>query len=387
MRFIHTADWHLGRVFHGIHLTHDQRFTLQGLLRVAASRDAEAVVIAGDVFDRAVPPPDAVDLLDEIVGSLALDLGITVVMIAGNHDSPARLEYFSGLAKRTGVHVVGRVGAKVQPVEVVGGDGTEVRFWPLAYTDPETGRYELNRDDLHSHEAVITAQLETMALDSAGSVRNVLVAHAFVAGCRQCESERELTVGGTASVSTSLFDGFDYVALGHLHQGQTGGSDRVRYAGSLLKYSFGEAGQQKSVSVVDLGPSGGVSLQEVLLPVRRDVRQIRGTFAELLSEPMDPELAEAYVEAILIDTDPVLSPVDTLRTRYPHLLSLRREESQRTVLGPTTSSVEIKTRNTADLFADFFLDVKGESISEPQSAELAAALEEMERKEREAVKA
>jgi exonuclease SbcD len=385
MRFIHTADWHLGRLFHSIHLTEDQRFTLQGLVKLAEDRRVDAVVVAGDVFDRAVPPTDAVDLLDEIVAALALDLGIPVVMIAGNHDSPARLEYFSGLARRSGVHVVGRVGAQPRPAEIAGADGTSVRFWPLAYTDPETARYELGRGDIHSHEAVIAAQLEAIGPELAGPARNVLVAHAFVSGCRESESERPLTVGGSGAVPSSLFKDFDYVALGHLHEPQEATSDRVRYAGSLLKYSFNEAGHQKSVTVVDLAPGGSVTIEEVRLPIKRDVRRIRGKFAELLAVPVEPHVAEAYVEVVLTDTEPVLSPVDKLRQVFPHLLSLRRKEAESLALGPGATSMGMKTRSTEDLFGDFFEDVKGSPMSDGQRVELAAALNELERDGRESV--
>jgi exonuclease SbcD len=383
MRFIHTADWHLGRLFHSVHLTEDQRFTLQGLVQLAGQRKVDAVLIAGDIFDRAVPPTDAVDLLDDTVSALAMELGIPVVMIAGNHDSPARLEYFSGLARRAGVHVVGRVGAELRPVELTGADGADVRFWPLAYTDPETARYELGRDDIHSHEAVVRAQLEAIDRAAGGSVRNVLVGHAFVLGCRECESERPLTVGGTGAVPVSLFDGIDYVALGHLHEAQQSASDRVCYSGSLLKYSFSETAQQKSVTLVELASDGRVSLDKVQLPIRRDVRQVRGAFAELLARPVEAHLEQAYVEVVLTDADPVLSPADRLRQRFPHLLSLRREEAERTVLGPASGSTGIKTRGTAELFADFYEDVKGVALSEPQTIEMAAALDQLERAKRE----
>ena len=383
LRFIHTADWHLGRLFHSVHLTDDQRFTLEGLVRLADDRKVDAVVIAGDVFDRAVPPTDAVDLLDETVARLALDLRIPVVMIAGNHDSPARLEFFSGLARRTGVHVIGRVGSSVRPVELTGADGTTVRFWPLAYTDPETARYELGRDDIHSHEAVLAAQLEAVAREASGAACNVVVGHAFVSGCRECESERPLTVGGSGAVPVSLFSGIDYVALGHLHEPQAAGNDHVRYAGSLLKYSFTECAQQKSVTLVDLAGDGTLSLEQVRLPVRRDVRSLRGTFAELLASPVDDDLAGAYLEVVLTDQESIINPVDRLRQKFPHLLSLRREETERTILGPAQGSTGIKTRQTSELFADFFADVKGTALNMPQTTELAAALDELERSHRE----
>jgi exonuclease SbcD len=229
----------------------------------------------------------------------------------------------------------------------------------------------------------MAAQLETIARGMGGSPRNVVVGHAFVAGCRQSESERELTVGGTAAVSASLFTDFDYVALGHLHERQTAGSERIRYSGSLLKYSFSETDQAKSVAVVDLGPGGEVSVQEVGLPIRRDVRRVRGQFAELLGRNIDQQLSDAYVEVILTDADPVLNPVDKLREKFPNLLSLRREESERALAGPGAGSSGIKARSTAELFEDFFEDVSGHPVTEAQSGELAATLNDLERVARE----
>ncbi|MBN1321021.1 MAG: exonuclease SbcCD subunit D [Thermoleophilia bacterium] len=384
MKFIHTADWHLGRLFHSIHLTDDQRFTLEGMVQMAGDRRVDAVIVAGDVFDRAVPSTEAIDLLDDIVGTLALDLKIPVVMIAGNHDSASRLEFFSGLVRRAGVYVVGRVGARPQPVEILAADGTSVRFWPLAYTDPETARYELGRDDIHSHEDVLRAQLEAIGPALGGGTRDVLVAHAFVSGCRESESERPLTVGGAGAVGALLFEQFDYVALGHLHQTQVAGAGSVRYAGSLLKYSFDEEAHQKSVSLVDLGRSGPAVVEEVRLPVKRDVRRLRGEFDEILSAQLDPVLAEAYVEVVLTDSEPVLSPLDRLRPLFPHILSIRREAAEAGVFGPGPTSAGLKARTVLDLFGDFFEDVRGSPLNEPQTAELAAAIDRLERAGREA---
>jgi DNA repair protein SbcD/Mre11 len=384
MRFVHTADWHLGRLFHSRHLTGDQAVALDGLVPLMEGLGADALVIAGDVFDRAVPPQDAVRLLNRVLASVALDLGVAVVMIAGNHDSADRLGYLSELVRGSGVHVVGRVGGKLLPAELRGRDGTEVRFWPLAYTDPETAREDLCRDDLHTHEEVVAAQLEAIARGTDGGVRDVLVGHAFVSGCAQSESERELTVGGSSAVSPDLFTGFDYVALGHLHSRQAAGSDRIRYSGSLLKYSFGESGQEKSVTVVDLGPNGELAVGEATLPIARDVRRVRGTFDEILALEVDDRLAAAYVEVVLADVEPVPDAAERLRQRFPELLSVRREATEREVFGPAAGSAGMKTRSTAELFAEFFEDVSGRSVSPEQSTELAATLNGLERASREA---
>jgi len=386
LRLIHTADWHLGRLFHNLHLTADQRFILDGLIELIAELQADALIVAGDVFDRAVPPTEAVELLDDVVARVALELEVPVVMIAGNHDSPARLQYFSGLARRAGVHVVGQVGGQPTPARITGRDGVDVELWPLAYTDPETGRAELRRDDLHSHEAVVAAQLELVRQRLDEGARQVVLAHAFVAGGAESESERALSVGGSGVVPAGIFAGFDYVALGHLHRPQSVGGERVRYAGSLLKYSFEEAGHQKSVSVVDLGRDGTLSVREHCLAPRRNLRRVQGSLAELLASPLTLEDGDAYVEVILTDEDPVLDPMEKLRKVFPHLLSLRRLQTERLVLEGQVGVGGLEAQSTEELFRAFFEEVTGERLSRPQEKEVAAAVDEVERLRREVVR-
>jgi len=386
LRLIHTADWHLGRLFHNLHLTADQRFILDGLVELIAELQADALIVAGDVFDRAVPPTEAVELLDDVVARVALELEVPVVMIAGNHDSPARLQYFSGLARRAGVHVVGQVGGQPIPARITGRDGVDVEFWPLAYTDPETGRAELGRDDLHSHEAVVAAQLELVRQRLDEGARQVVLAHAFVAGGAESESERALSVGGSGVVSAGIFAGFDYVALGHLHRPQSVGGERVRYAGSLLKYSFEEAEHQKSVSVIDLGRDGALSMGEHYLAPRRNLRRVQGSLAELLASPLTLEDGDAYVEVVLTDEDPVLDPMDKLRKVFPHLLSLRRLQTERLVLEGQGGVGGLEAQSPEELFGAFFEEVTGEQLSEPQEKEVAAAIDEVERLRREVVR-
>lgn len=380
MRFIHTGDWHLGKSLHDMSLTDDQRFALDALLRLAEDRRVDAIVVAGDVYDRAVPPTQAVGLLDDILAELALRLKIPVVMIAGNHDSPVRLQYLNGLVGRMGVHVVGEVGGEPQGVALVGGDGVEVTFWPLAYTDPETARGALGRTDIHTHEAALLAHLESIRARAAANARHVVVAHAFVTGALPSKSERPLTVGGSGQVSKSVFSGFDYVALGHLHRPQRV-SERVRYAGSLLKYSFEEADHRKSVTVVDLGADGSVAVEEVELPVRRDLVRLSGSFAEIMEHPEAAACRDAYVEVILTGGEAVLDPMERLRGVYPYILSMRREGSSLDVYSQDRPAV--RGRSTRELFGDFFADVTGEALSEAQEDEVDAVLTSAAREARE----
>ena len=381
MRFIHTGDWHLGKLLRERQLVDDQAFALRGLVRLVEQVRPDAVVVAGDIYDRAVAPVEAVAVLDEVLAGLTLDLRVQVVLIAGNHDSPRRLQYLNGLVTRVGLHVVGEVGAAPAGVRIAGADGTEIVFWPLAYTDPETARGALGSADIHTHEAVLQAHLGLVREQMGDDARHVVVAHAFVTGAQPSESERPLSVGGSGEVSRSVFDGFDDVALGHLHRPQRVG-ERVRYAGSLLKYSFDEAEHRKSVSVVDLDATGAASVETVQLPVRRDLVRLTGAFDELMERPDAADFADAYVEAVLTDTGPVLDPMQKLRAVYPNILSLRREA------GPARTrvrdSLDVGGMSTRDLFAAFYAEATGEPLSGVQQAEVDAALTASGREEREA---
>lgn len=380
MRFMHTSDWHLGRLFHGVHLTDDQRFTLDALVCAAGEAEVDAVVISGDIYDRAVPPTEAVTLLNDILGKLTLELKIPVVMIAGNHDSPIRIDYMSGLVGRMGLHVVGPVGAEPTGVSLTAKDGTVTTFWLLAYTDPETARCELSNPDIHTHEAALAAQIALIRgrIDSAHN--NVIVGHAFVTGAEESESERPLSVGGTGEVSSSVFDGFDYVALGHLHRPQKV-TPNVRYSGSLLKYSFSETEHAKSVALVELRKGADPVITTIELPIRRDLVSLRGTFDELTTDPKHLRHAQAYVEVRLVDATSILDPMERLRAVYPNILNLRREgEYVGEFEGPAASA---KTRTPEELFGAFFEDVTGDQITDAQRAVLADVLAQLDRVRRE----
>ena len=302
-------------------------------------------------------------------------------MIAGNHDSPRRLQYLNGLVTRVGLHVVGEVGAAPAGVRVAGADGVEVVFWPLAYTDPETARGALGRADIHTHEAVLQAQLDLVREQMGDDARHVVVAHAFVTGATTSESERPLSVGGSGEVSRDLFDGFDYTALGHLHRPQRVG-ERVRYAGSLLKYSFDEADHRKSVSVVDIDAAGGLTVEQIELPVLHDLVRLTGSFEDLLTRSDATEYAEAYLEVALTDTDPVLDPMQKLRAVYPNILSLRRDAWMGNEgISPAPDVGRLSTR---ELFGEFFEETAGEPLTEAQQQEVDAALTASGREEREA---
>ena len=358
MRIIHTADWHLGRLFYGAHLTDDQAHTLDGLVALAAEVRPDAIIIAGDVYDRAVPPPEAVALLDETLWRL-VETGAAVVVIAGNHDNAERLGFGARLLARSNLHVVGPI--SVEPVSIAVGSGPGAgRIWTMPYADPAIVRAVLGDDTLRGHDEATAALTDRIRASMSPDECNVLVGHAFVTGGVVTEdSERPLTVGGSGEVGLHRFDGFDYAALGHLHRPQQVGSARVRYAGSLLKYSIAEAGHCKSVSVVDVdGPGLEPRIQEVSLPVRRDVRVLRGELRALV-EQAPPDNRQDYVYCELEDQTPQFDALGELRRVYPNAIGFRRLTAE-VVAGPTgLCASEVAKQDAASLFAGFFEHVTG----------------------------
>lgn len=380
MRLIHTADWHLGRVFHGVPLTDDQACALDGLIALARDVRPDAVVVSGDVYDRAVPPPEAVALLDETLTRL-LEAAGRVVVIAGNHDGPERLAFGSRVLSHSGLHVAGPVSAKPAGV-LLDAEGAPVRIWALPYADPPEVAHAFGDPELRGHEAAMRAMTVRVRERVRPGERNVAVAHAWVTGGAACGSERPLSVGGTGEVPADVFDGFDYVALGHLHRAQEVGEARVRYPGSLLKYSFDEWEHVKSVSVVELGGDGGVSVTEETLPIRRDVRRISGTLDELLAA--DPGKGrEDYLWADLTDVEPRFNALERLRAVHPNILYAARLPSAATegrVGGPSIS--EVRRLGTLELFSGFFREATGDELTRDQADVLASFAEGFERESR-----
>lgn len=322
MKLFHLADLHLGKIVNGVSMLEDQRYILQQILNLADEEKPRGVLIAGDVYDRSVPTTDAVDLLDDFITRLSCGLHIPVFLVAGNHDSAERLNFGSRIFKESGVHIAGAPGAQLERVTLHDEFGP-LHIYLLPFVRAAVCRQILNVPVTSCEEAV-RGLLNTAEIPQ--NERNVLVAHQFVTGAGQAaiRSESEtISVGGTDQVDADVFSAFDYVALGHLHAPQSVGRPTVRYAGSPLKYSFSEALHKKSVTVVELGEKGDVSVRHLPLVILRDMRVIRGKLGDLLS-PEISELAnqEDYIRAVLTDEEDLLDPIGKLRQVYPHVMRL-----------------------------------------------------------------
>jgi exonuclease SbcD len=321
MRLLHTSDWHIGRSLHGTDLLAEQEAVLGGLADVVATESVDVVLVAGDVYDRAVPSADATAVLSRVVARLRR-AGATVVLTPGNHDSARRLGTFSELLAAGGLHVRAETPRLDEPVLLADEHG-DVAVYGLPYLEPEVARFELGLPAARSHEAVLGEAMDRVRADLflRPGTRSVVLAHAFVGGGQPSESERDISVGGVDLVPAAVFDGVDYVALGHLHRPQTL-SPRLRYSGSPLAYSFGEAGQQKQAWLVDLDDSGLAGVRAVALPTPRPLTMLAGVLEELLADPAHAAAEEHFVSARLTDAVRPTDPMRRLQTRFPYCVHL-----------------------------------------------------------------
>lgn len=364
MRILHTSDWHLGRSFHREGMLAHQATYVDHLLDVVESERVDLVVVAGDVYDRALPPVDAVRLCDEALVRLARSRA-AVVVTSGNHDSAQRLGFSSRLIDAAGVHLRTDVSAVGTPV-LLHDDHGPVAVHGLPYLDPHAVAEPWSLPQ-RSHEAALTEAMGRVRRDLAArpGVRSVVLAHAFVAGAQPSDSERDITVGGVSRVPTSVFDGVDYVALGHLH-GPHVLAEQIRYSGSPLAYSFSEADHRKGSWLVDLDAAGTVRAEWVDAPVPRALARLRGTVDELLADPDLAWAEDRWVEATLTDPGRPLQAMDRLRRRFPHALVLSFA-GVRPVVGAPGASMS-RARRDHDVAREFLVELRGR---EPHPDEVA----------------
>ncbi|MFD3524013.1 exonuclease SbcCD subunit D [Streptomyces sp. NPDC058653] len=358
MRFLHTSDWHLGRSFHRVSLLDAQAAFLDHLVATALTREVDAVLVAGDVYDRAVPPLSAVELFDRALHRLA-EARVPTVMISGNHDSARRLGVGAGLIDHAGIHLRTDPARCATPVVLADAHG-DVAFYGLPYLEPALVREEFKAAKT-AHEAVLSAALDRVRADLAGrpaGTRSVVLAHAFVAGGAASDSERDITVGGVSAVPTGIFDGVDYVALGHLHGAQAL-TDRVRYSGSPLAYSFSETEHRKTMWLVDLGPGGEIDAERVDCPVPRPLARLRGHLAALLDDPALTRHEQAWIEATLTDPVRPAEPMARLAERFPHTLSLVFDPDRGDEDVVASYAQRLEGRSDQEIAEDFVAHVRG----------------------------
>lgn len=355
MKLLHIADLHIGKRVNEFNMIEDQKYILEQILRITDEEKPDGVLVTGDVYDKSQPSAEAVELLDEFLTKLTV-FGYPIFMISGNHDSPERLSFGSRIMQKNGLHIAGVFDGVLQKVTLEDEHGI-VNIYLLPFLKPSMVKPYFEQP-IESYDEAVRAVIFTAEINT--QERNILLAHQFVVnGAQQPErSESEsLSVGGLDNVDASAFDAFDYVALGHLHRPQRIGRDTVRYAGSPLKYSFSEARHQKSITLLDLGIKGELSIHQLPLIPLHDLREIKGPIAELLRIGReDPELTEDYIHATLTDEEEIYDAIGQLRQVYPNLMVLDFENSRtrHVVFSQIASSGDVAKKSPMDLFAAFY---------------------------------
>lgn len=374
MKFLHLADLHLGKRVNGFSMLEDQAHILRQILAILDDEQPDGVLIAGDVYDKSVPSVEAVGLLDGFLTELRAR-GVPVLLISGNHDSPERLAFGGRVMDSCGIHISPVYDGALAPVTLQDAFGP-VHVWLLPFVKPAHVRRWFPDADIESYTDAVAEAVAHMDIDTAA--RNVLVTHQFVTGGTRSGSE-ELSVGGTDNVDSGVFAPFDYVALGHLHGAQHIGRETIRYAGSPLKYSFSEARQHKSVTVVTLGEKGDVQVRTVALTPLRELREIRGSYDELTARSFYEHTTyrSDYLHLILTDEQDVFDAISRLRTIYPYLMTLDYDNARTRAAGGMSVPAETERRTPLELFEVLYQRQNHRPMSEVQRAYIAQLMEQI----------
>ena len=394
MRFLHTADWHLGRIFYGQYLTDDQAHVLENqFFTILEDEKIDGILLAGDVFDRAVPPIEAIELWDSIITRLAMDYKVPLFVVSGNHDGAERLEVGRSMLSRSGIHIWGSPHHALQPFEFEGADG-KVAICPMPFSEPrrigdalglgaivskpvdidmsedslfsyvETDEQEPASLNLHNYDQMYQAWSDYLFKQVPKGMRSIAISHAFVMGGDVGGSERTLSIGGSEQVSPQVFKDFHYTALGHLHGPQRMGADYIRYSGSPLKYSFDEHTQKKSFTIIDMDSKGQVDISTIPVEAKRDVVILEGYFEDLLNnKELQAKHKDDYVQARLLDTMPIMDGMAKLRQVYHRCMTIDLVGRVATPMADMDEAV-FKELNERELFNQFAETVWKEPLTE-----------------------
>lgn len=373
MKLFHLSDLHLGKRLNEFSLLEDQEYVLQRILALVDEEKPDGVIVAGDVYDKSVPSGEAVALFDRFLTALS-ERRTEVLVISGNHDSPERLSFGSRLMDKSGIHLAGTYDGKTAPIVREDAYG-RVNFYLLPFVKPVHVR-RFTEETVESYTDAVRVAIKEMPLDE--RERNVLVTHQFVTGASRSESE-EIRVGGTDNVDASVFDAFDYVALGHIHSPQSCSREQVRYCGTPLKYSFSEARDQKSVTVVELKNKGEVEIRALPLIPRRELRELKGTYEELTKKSFyeNTSYREDYVHITLTDEEDVAEAVGRLRVIYRHLMKLDYDNKRTRASSQWEGVGEADDRSPLELFSDFYETQNGQPMTDEQNEFMKALIGEI----------
>ena len=363
MKLIHLSDLHIGKRVNEVSMIEDQEYILHQILRIIKDEKADAVLLCGDIYDKSIPSAEAVTLFDDFLNRLAL-LQVTVLAISGNHDSPERLAFGNRLMEGAGIHISPVYDGSISPLQLTDAQGA-VNFWLLPFIKPAHVKRYYPDEAIESYTDACRVAVAHMGVDT--RERNVLLTHQFVTGAVTCESE-ELSVGGSDNVDASVFEGFDYVALGHIHGPQNVGSNKIRYCGTPLKYSFSEAGHYKSVTVVELGEKGNLELHTAALTPLHDMRVIRGSFGEVTSKSFyEGTATDDYLQVILTDEEDVPEAIGKLRVIYPNIMKLTYDNTRTRTHQMIDGAADVEQKTPLQLFGELYEQQNNQPMSEEQS--------------------
>lgn len=362
MKIMHLSDLHIGKKVNEYSMLQDQIYILKEILQIIDDEKVETVIIAGDVYDRSLPPNEALELFDEFLYQLS-GRNVNVFVISGNHDSPERISYGGRMMTENKIFLSPVYDGNVKPI-TLNDDYGEVNFYLLPFIRPADIRRYFPDENIENYTDAVKVAIDNMNVDF--SERNILVTHQFVTGAELSESE-DIIVGGTDNVSGEVFDGFDYVALGHIHREQTVGKDNIRYCGTPLKYSFSEAKNIKSVTILDFNDKGNIEYSKIPLTPFRDMREIRGTYYELtLKSSYESTNTEDYLHITLTDEEDIPDAIGKLRSIYPNIMKLDYDNLRTRGSGTVDAIENIESKSPFELFADLFKQQNNQDMSEEQ---------------------
>lgn len=362
MRFLHLSDLHLGKSVHEFSMLEDQEYILKVILNIVDSEQPQAVLISGDVFDRTIAPTEALRLFDDFLDGL-VRRSIEVFIISGNHDSADRLAFGSRMMEKSGIHISRVYNGEIDPYILTDEFG-EINIFLLPFIKPVQIKRLFPEIEISTWTEAVKVVVDNLNIDD--NNRNILLAHQFVTGAITCESE-EFNIGGADNVDAAIFATFDYVALGHLHRAQSIGRETLRYCGTPLKYSFSEANHKKSVSIVDFGEKGSISINEIPLIPKRDMLEIRGKYLEITSRDFYQALnTDNYYRITLTDEEDQLDALGKLRVIYPNLMRLDYDNKRTRTQGYVAEAADTSQYTPIQLFDMLYEEQNGQPLSEPQ---------------------
>ena len=374
MKIIHTSDWHIGKIVNEFSMIEDQKYILNKLIELIEIEDPKVLLIAGDIYDRSIPPVEAVELLNETLNKLIIEKNIKVLAISGNHDGGERLSFGGSILEKQGLYIAGRDEELYKKVTIED-ENKNINFYLVPYKDPALTRKILEDKEIKSHNDAMISVVNKIKRELNKKEKNILVGHGYitmkrkdaikelenkyeVAELETSESERPLSIGGTDLIDGNIFEDFDYVALGHLHGRQKVGREEMRYSGSLLKYSFSEVNQKKGVYVLDINKENNIDIDFKPMKPLRDLRIIKGNIEDLLEEGRHiKEGKNDYIQAILTDDGELINPMEKLKSVYPNMMLITRERKKEITEDKTSAKGEYKKKSKLELFKEFYDDL------------------------------